>query len=105
MEELKNLLGGNCSQKGGMAAVGSKAQVWHGTAKHTSGGLYKKDLMKNKHGRIVSRKQHERGKKMFAKNLKPYLAKHGNPLQKKGYLKKKKSGKRKSRSRSRSSRK
>ena len=26
--------------------VGSKAQVYHGTAKHTSGGLTKKDLVK-----------------------------------------------------------
>lgn len=41
-----------------MPAVGSRAQVWHGTADHTSGGLTKKDLMKNKHGRIVSRKKH-----------------------------------------------
>jgi hypothetical protein len=49
-------------------AVGSKAQVWHGTAKHTSGGLTKKDLMKNKHGRIVSRAKHSLGKKAL-KNL------------------------------------
>ena len=44
-------------------AVGSKAQVYHGTAKHTSGGLTKKDLVKNKHGRIVSRKKMAAGKK------------------------------------------
>ena len=37
-------------------AVGSRAEVWHGTADHTSGGLHKKDLYKNKHGRIVSLK-------------------------------------------------
>jgi len=37
---------------------GSKAQVWHGTAKHTPGGLTRKDLMKTKKGRIVSRKKH-----------------------------------------------
>lgn len=37
-------------------AVGSRAQVFHGTAKHTSGGLTKSDLMK-KNGRIVSKKQ------------------------------------------------
>ena len=43
--------------------VGSKAQVFHGTAKHTSGGLTKKDLVKNKHGRIVSRKKMAAGKK------------------------------------------
>jgi hypothetical protein len=44
-------------------AVGTKAQVFHGTAKHTSGGLEKKDLVKNKHGRIVSRKKMALGKK------------------------------------------
>lgn len=43
--------------------VGSKAQVFHGTAKKTPGGVEKKGLMKNKHGRIVSKKQHKRGKK------------------------------------------
>ena len=43
--------------------TGSKAQVFHGTAKHTSGGLEKKDLVKNKHGRIVSRKKMMAGKK------------------------------------------
>lgn len=45
-----------------MSSQGSKAQVWHGTAKRTSGGLTKNALMKNKHGHIVSRKQHKRGK-------------------------------------------
>jgi hypothetical protein len=49
-------------------AVGTKAQVYHGTAKHTSGGLTKKDLMKTKRGRIVSRKKHTLGKKAL-KNL------------------------------------
>jgi hypothetical protein len=55
-------------------AVGSKAEVFHGTAKHTSGGLHKKDLMKHK-GRIVSRRKHEQGKKaikrLFALGYKP----------------------------------
>ncbi len=46
-----------------MPAVGSKAQVYHGTAKHTSGGLQKKDLVMNKHGRIVSRRKMALGKK------------------------------------------
>jgi hypothetical protein len=41
--------------------VGSKAQVWHRTAKHTPGGLTHKDLMKTKKGRIVSRKKHSIG--------------------------------------------
>lgn len=51
-----------------MQTVGSKAQVWHGTAKHTSGGLTKSNLMKNKHGRIVSKRKHDLGKKSI-KNL------------------------------------
>ena len=48
---------------GKLKRVGSRAQVWHGNAKQTSGGLKKKDLKKNKWGRIVSRKQSERAKK------------------------------------------
>lgn len=55
--------------------VGSKAQVWHGKAKHTSGGLTRKDLMKTKAGRIVSRKKHAAGKKainrLFKLGFKP----------------------------------
>jgi len=43
--------------------IGSKAQVFHGNATHTSGGLKKADLVKNKHGRIVSRKKQAAGLK------------------------------------------
>ena len=59
-------------------AVGSKAQVFHGTAKHTSGGLEKKDLVQNKHGRIVSRRKMALGKKAL-KHLKKagFTAKKG----------------------------
>jgi hypothetical protein len=35
-------------------AIGSRAEVMHGTAHHTSGGLTKKHLKYNKYGRIVS---------------------------------------------------
>jgi len=61
-----------------MQSTGSKAQVWHGTAKHTTGGLTKNNLMKNKHGRIVSKRKHSLGKKSI-KNLKKlgYVAKKG----------------------------
>ena len=38
---------------------GSRAQVWHGTAYKTSGGLTKSNLHMNKHGRIVSKKKFE----------------------------------------------
>jgi hypothetical protein len=43
--------------------IGSRAQVWHGTCKKTSGGLTKSDLMMNKHGHIVSRAKHNTAKK------------------------------------------
>ena len=60
---------------GAMVTTGSKSQVWHGTAKHTSVGLTKSDLMKTKKGRIVSKKKHAAGlkaiKKLFAKGFKP----------------------------------
>ena len=42
--------------------VGSKAQVFHGTAERTVGGLQKADLMQTNAGRIVSKKQHAAGK-------------------------------------------
>lgn len=53
-------------KKGGKTyqqAVGSRAQVMHGTAHHTSGGLTKKDLKYNKYGRIVSKAASAAGKK------------------------------------------
>ena len=42
---------------------GSRAQVMHGTAYKTSGGLIKNDLTQNKNGRIVSKKKHNVAKK------------------------------------------
>jgi len=50
---------------------GSRAQVWHGTAYKTSGGLTKSSLFKNKTGRIVSAKKHKTAKKEMR------LVKHG----------------------------
>jgi len=44
-------------------AIGSRSQVMHGTAHHTSGGLTKSDLKYNKWGRIVSRKKSMKAKK------------------------------------------
>ena len=40
-----------------MKTIGSRAQVMHGGAMKTSGGLTKSDLKYNKWGRIVSRKK------------------------------------------------
>jgi hypothetical protein len=44
-------------------AIGSRAEVMHGNAHHTSGGLTKADLKYNKWGRIVSRKKSSKAKK------------------------------------------
>lgn len=56
---------------------GSRAQVWHGTAHKTSGGLIKSDLMKNKHGRIVSKKKHNTAKREKRLEKHGYTAKKG----------------------------
>lgn len=46
-----------------MLTIGSRAQVWHRTAKKTSGGLTRNHLMMNKAGRIVSKAKHNTAKK------------------------------------------
>jgi hypothetical protein len=80
-------------QSGGKrhSAVGSRAQVWHGTAKRTPGGLQKKDLLMNKHGRIVSKAKSIKAKKEKRLEKAGYFTKKG----KFGYVKKE--GSRKSR--------
>ena len=45
--------------------IGSRAQVFHGTAYKTSGGLTKAGLKKNKHGNIVSRAKSAKGAQML----------------------------------------
>ena len=47
----------------GKRLIGSRREVYNGTAKRTSGGLEKKDLFYNKYGRIVSLKKHVTAKK------------------------------------------
>jgi hypothetical protein len=62
---------------GAKVTTGTKAMVWHGTAKHTPGGLKKKDLMKHK-GKIVSRRKHAAGLKAIKRLRKlGYTAKKG----------------------------
>jgi hypothetical protein len=56
--------------------IGSRAQVMHGNAIKTTGGLMKKDLKYNKQGKIVSKKASA-------------LAKKENRLVKAGYITKK----------------
>jgi hypothetical protein len=82
-----------------MKTFGSRAEVFHGTCKKTSGGLEKKDLMKNKHGEIVSRKKHLSAKKERR------LEKYGYFTQKGKFGFVKKDSKRKSNRKSRKSRK
>ena len=75
--------------------IGSRRQVWNGTAKKTSGGLTKSDLIMS-HGRIVSKSKHFSAKKEMR------LLKHGYGTKKGkfGYVKRDgKSKKRKSKSR------
>ena len=73
--------------------TGSRAQVWHGTACKTSGGLMKKDLMQNKSGRIVSREKHATAKK----EMRLVKAGYGTKKGKFGYVKLSKGKSRRSR--------
>lgn len=56
---------------------GSRAQVWHGTAYKTPGGLTKSELVFNKHGRIVSAKKHATAKKENRLRKYGYTARKG----------------------------
>merc|ERR1719266_1884429 len=48
---------------------GSKVQVFRGTRQKTaSSGQTKSDLMKNKRGRIISKKKYNQGKRVYKKN-------------------------------------
>ena len=60
--------------------VGTRAQVMHGTADKTSGGLTKSDLKYNKKtGRIVSKRRSALGKKALSRLVKAgYKAKKGS---------------------------
>merc|ERR1712029_282339 len=44
---------------------GAKARVFSGSKERTSGGLKKSSLVKNKHGKVVSKKAHAHGKKAY----------------------------------------
>ena len=55
-----------------MTTVGSRAQVFHGNADKTSGGLKKGDLKQNDNGKIVSKKASAAAKK--TKNLGKFQA-------------------------------
>lgn len=63
---------------GAHKTVGSRAQVMHNTAHHTSGGLTKRDLKYNKWGRIVSKKRSSLAKKTRRLEKAGYKAKKGS---------------------------
>ena len=48
---------------------GSRAEVFHGTAKHTAGGLVKKDLVQDKYGNIKSKAAVAAAKKRMKREL------------------------------------
>ena len=48
---------------GRIPAVGTKREVFKGQAKHTPGGLTKKDLLVNKFGKIVSKRKSQLAKR------------------------------------------
>ena len=51
---------------------GSRGQVWRGSRHHTNSGHTKSMLMKNKHGKIVTRKSHAAGKRIY-KNIRGWV--------------------------------
>merc|ERR1711879_189424 len=52
-----------------VSKLGSKSQVFRGTRLKTkSSGQTKADLMKNKRGKIISKKMHKRGLKLYKRN-------------------------------------
>ena len=67
MLKLVKGAGKRVSKKSNVPRIGSRAMVMHGNAQMTSGGLTKKDLKKNKQGRIVSVKASAAARK--TKNL------------------------------------
>ena len=73
--------------------IGTRAQVWHGTAYKTSGGLTHSHLMKNKGGHIVSKSKHISAKKNNRLVKAGYLTKKGHF----GFIKKGKKSRKNSR--------
>ena len=60
-----------------MQRIGSRAQVMHGNAKMTGGGLMKKDLTYNKAGKIVSKKMSKMAKKEMRLQKAGYITTKG----------------------------
>lgn len=57
-----------------VSKVGKKYVVFRGGKEKTAGGLSKSDLTKSKRGQIVSKKRSSRGKSLYNKYLKTWIA-------------------------------
>nr|AFY23225.1 dinoflagellate viral nucleoprotein DVNP.8 [Hematodinium sp. SG-2012] len=67
----------------------AKSSVFRGTKEKTGGGLTKSGLVKNKVGKVVSKKKHEFGKKIYNKGIKRWIEavmKARKALNLKGYV-------------------
>ena len=71
--------------------VKEKEAVWSGEKKKTKSGLTKKDLMLNKHGKVVSKKQYKKGQELYKMMKKE--GRLAEPFQKKSKSKSKKRSK------------
>ena len=63
-----------------------RLRVWKGELKKTSGGLTKPMLMKNKRGKVVSKRKSEASKKQNANNLGEWLRSKGDQFLSKGLV-------------------
>merc|ERR1712139_289329 len=55
------------------STVGKKWQVLKGNKLKTKGGMKAADLIKNKQGKVVSKRKHDLGQKSYEKNLKAWV--------------------------------
>ena len=67
-----------------MPSSNQRLQVWRGERLKTSGGLYRKDLIKNKRGKIVSKKKSTQARDK--NNLGDFLLKLGKKVKKEEML-------------------
>ena len=68
-----------------MKATGSRAEVMHGVAKATSGGLTKSKLIKGKDGSIKSKAMKKRGKEDHLKDWRDAVKKARKELELEGF--------------------
>jgi hypothetical protein len=80
----KNLNGSLEKRNCGKMPQNERQRVWKGELNKTTGGLKKKDLIRNSRGKIVSKKKSEAAKKNNENNLAGWLRKKGENFLSKG---------------------